>query len=528
MANRYWIGGTGNWSDYTHWSYTSGGSGGSIGVADSYSESNQTSYFQIQPTSRIGAGQSFTGDGKTVETVKFYLQKVNSPTGNICAKIYSEQHATAFGTDSVTNTLLATSDSYDVSTITASFTLITFTFSGSNRITLTNGTKYCVMCENVDLTGASTGINIGYDDTSPTHSGNYIQNWFGTSADATKDTCFYLYTSTPVPTSTDDVFIDSSSGFGSGGTITLTESSYCKDFVSNSGHTYTLGGNNFIISGSIILESGMTIDSSEVILTSFADELITSGGYTMNSNSSLSIIGTGSWTMQDDLSVTSFYQESGTFDASGFNITADSFYFLAYTGHAPTVNMNTGTWEVTGTAECWEIDQFDGQVVTLNASTSTLKFTDATTNTKFMYLGSGDVAEAHTYYNLWIACGGSKFEIYGSNTFNEIKVTGDIDQLNLEGSGTTTVSSFILSGTISKTIYLDTTSGSVGQHILSKASGVVVCDYLNISNSNATGGATWYAGSHSTNTTNNTGWIFSDPPPPPKMGFVNFQNPGTF
>lgn len=28
MANRYWIGGTGNWSDTSHWSASSGGAGG--------------------------------------------------------------------------------------------------------------------------------------------------------------------------------------------------------------------------------------------------------------------------------------------------------------------------------------------------------------------------------------------------------------------------------------------------------------------------------------------------------------------
>ena len=28
MDNRYWINGSGNWSDTSHWSYTSGGSGG--------------------------------------------------------------------------------------------------------------------------------------------------------------------------------------------------------------------------------------------------------------------------------------------------------------------------------------------------------------------------------------------------------------------------------------------------------------------------------------------------------------------
>ena len=47
---------------------------------------------------------------------------------------------------------------------------------------------------------------------------------------------------------------------------------------------------------------------------------------------------------------------------------------------------------------------------------------------------------------------------------------------------------------------------------LSKSSGAVVCDYLNISNLNATGGAVWYAGRNSIDTTNNNGWIFDHQP----------------
>jgi hypothetical protein len=39
-------------------------------------------------------------------------------------------------------------------------------------------------------------------------------------------------------------------------------------------------------------------------------------------------------------------------------------------------------------------------------------------------------------------------------------------------------------------------------------------DYLSIKDSNATGGAAWYAGTHSTNVSNNLGWTFTAPPVP--------------
>lgn len=62
-----------------------------------------------------------------------------------------------------------------------------------------------------------------------------------------------------------------------------------------------------------------------------------------------------------------------------------------------------------------------------------------------------------------------------------------------------------------------TINAQPGQHTLSKASGTVNGDYLDISNSNATGGATWYAGSHSVDTANNNGWIFDDAPTEQKI-----------
>lgn len=69
------------------------------------------------------------------------------------------------------------------------------------------------------------------------------------------------------------------------------------------------------------------------------------------------------------------------------------------------------------------------------------------------------------------------------------------------------MSSFIAKGTKEGGITLNSISGS-SQFTLSKTSGIVVCDYLDLNNSNATGGATWYAGSHSADTDNNDGWIF--------------------
>jgi hypothetical protein len=57
--DRYWIGGTGNWSDTDHWSYTSGGSGGAT-LPDS------TKNVFIDENSGFGSGGTITLDYNSV------------------------------------------------------------------------------------------------------------------------------------------------------------------------------------------------------------------------------------------------------------------------------------------------------------------------------------------------------------------------------------------------------------------------------------------------------------------------------
>ena len=117
-----------------------------------------------------------------------------------------------------------------------------------------------------------------------------------------------------------------------------------------------------------------------------------------------------------------------------------------------------------------------------------------------------------TYNNFWGngATDNAKYYILGSNTFNDFKISNPQHEIHFENGKTTTVTTFTVSGIIGagKTMLIDSVDG-INQFTLSKSSGVVSCDYLDISNSNATGGAKWYTGKHSNNTTNNSGWIFS-------------------
>jgi hypothetical protein len=84
--------------------------GSGTAVIDSYPDSNWdggtvgTGYFNP------GHGQSIIGDGRPLNSVKFYCCKWPGATGTCYVKLYNETHATAFGIDSVPNgSALATS-----------------------------------------------------------------------------------------------------------------------------------------------------------------------------------------------------------------------------------------------------------------------------------------------------------------------------------------------------------------------------------------------------------------------------------
>ena len=96
-------------------------------------------------------------------------------------------------------------------------------------------------------------------------------------------------------------------------------------------------------------------------------------------------------------------------------------------------------------------------------------------------------------------------EITGANTFGTInKTAAAACTLTLPtSSGITITGLFNVTGASGAVLTL---TGDI-----TKAEGTVSCDYLNISSSDATGGAVFYAGANSTDGGSNTGWIFGAP-----------------
>jgi len=174
-----------------------------VTTLDSYSESNRDDYYHLNAlhpssTSSISAtAQSFTTPATgtyTLATASWFLKKVGSPTGSAYAKIYA--HSGTYGTSSVpTGAALATSDAFDISTLTTTFSLVSFTFSGANQITLSTNTHYVVVFGEV-VSGTLDGSNevqVGVDGSSPTHGGNCGQYSSSVWNYAAYDLPFYVY-----------------------------------------------------------------------------------------------------------------------------------------------------------------------------------------------------------------------------------------------------------------------------------------------------------------------------------------------
>ena len=146
-------------------------------------------------------GQCFTNTStSTLGSATFKLKKVGTPTGSGYAYVYAITGT--YGTSGRgTGSPIATSDAFDVSTLTTGYVDITFTFSGANQITLSASTYY-VITVGSNNGNSSNYVHVRYAAfNSPTHSGNQCTyNGSTWSYQGSRDGYFYVRTTAPVGT----------------------------------------------------------------------------------------------------------------------------------------------------------------------------------------------------------------------------------------------------------------------------------------------------------------------------------------
>jgi len=282
------------------------------------------------------------------------------------------------------------------------------------------------------------------------------------------------------------------------------------------------------IFGSLTLVSGMTLTTSSQTYTfeGRSTYTLTNAGKTWEKNISMDAPG-GTLTLQDDLTIGngSLTLNNGSFDANNFNFTARGF--VSTNSNTRTLTMGSGTWTITYNGNAWNI--ITATNLTLNADTSTIKFTDTTTTGINFYGGD------QTYNNIWWSRGASTADNVvrdSSNTFNDFKDDGSAAHSLLFTAGKTqTVTTFTVSGTAGNVITIN--SLTTATHALTKSGGgVISSDYLNIQHSVASPSSTWYAGLNSTDnqatSTAGSGWNFSVPTDCTSLATGNWNTAGTW
>jgi hypothetical protein len=242
--------------------------------------------------------------------------------------------------------------------------------------------------------------------------------------------------------------------------------------------------------------------------TSATPRTITSNGRIITFNLIFNGVG-GTWALQDDLlqsTARSVTHTNGTLDINAQTLTVGTNYTTA-TG-TKNLTFNGGVLVCPGTTTAFNNaapTNYTTSVGTTNPVAGKIRMTSTSAKT---FVGGGS-----TFNCTLDQAGTGQLTLTGAtnNTFNDIINSVQPATVRFTAGTTTTfVNGFNLSGTAGNLITIS--SATAATHTLSKASGTVSCDYLSITNSIATGGASWYAGANSTNVSGNTGWIFTASP----------------
>ncbi len=323
---------------------------------------------------------------------------------------------------------------------------------------------------------------------------------------------------TRVPLPQDTVVFDSNSFSGTGFTVTADmpraggDVSFALVGTDNPTLTFTT---NLVwsIFGSLVMDSGMTWTNISGVTPDFAGrnsgQIIDMQSISVPRPVTMSAPG-GDYSLANDwISLSTFTQNAGTLNAVSYNFTSGSFSQGNFT--SVFTNMGSGTWNVTSTANAWDI-KFNA---TLDGQTSTLIMSNTTATLKTWGGGSKT-----TYNNVTFA--GPNIVTSGNNTINgtmAINNAGFNTTLGLRFTSlaTTTVANITTNATTTSDRSMASTTSSTASAGLVKTGGGTIClDYINLQRLNANPVSTFYALSNSLDSGNNTNWTFGACPAPAK------------
>jgi len=517
MANRYWVGGTASWDGTagTKWATTSGGAGGAAipTSADDVFFDTTTSDVVTIAAGNTGAksitctGFNGTITGTAAITVAGSVTLVTGMTWSYTGTL----------TINATGTLTSAGKTFAGITKTAAATTLTLAdnLTSTGTITLDNGTI------NInDKTVSAAAFSSSNSNTRTLAFGSSgVLNLTGTGTVWNTGTGALLTTSgskTVNVTSTGSTSISFLTGGMTsanaininflGGTYSLSLGGNGLRDVDFTGFAGSLNNTTRNWVGNLKISTGMTLTAGTSIQNFVATTIqeLTTNGKTFDFPITQNGSG-GTLKLLDSLTMgatRTFTHTNGTLDLNGNTLTVGS------TGAYTTA---TGTKNLT----------FNGGILVCpNGSTTAFNNAAPTNFTTTAGTGTGEIrmtaAGAKTFvgagstFNCTLSNNGAgALTISGSNTFTTLANGVQPTTFTFTSGTTTTLTNWNISGTSGNLVTIGSTAASA--HTLSKASGTVSADYLTISFSTATGGATWNAGANSTDGGNNTGWVFSAP-----------------
>ena len=248
--------------------------------------------------------------------------------------------------------------------------------------------------------------------------------------------------------------------------------------------------------------NSLTLDSTGTYTTLTATMrgtgTITGNGKTL---ASLVINTTGTTTLATALTATAAILTAGILNLAGQTLSLTT----TFTGTGTTARSITGTMGASGTraGNAGTIQVGTNWVVatSTNLTGSYYIINMVNTSTKTFTGGGGS-------YGTLNQGGSGALTVVDSSTFENITASYYPSTITITAGTTQTLAALTLAGIVGNLITLNSSTGGT-QFTLTKPTGIVSSLYLSIQDSNATGGAGWYASTTSTDVSNNTGWNFT-------------------
>ena len=283
----------------------------------------------------------------------------------------------------------------------------------------------------------------------------------------------------------------------------LATGNYSAKNVNFTGFAGTLGATSTaVIYGNLTISTGMTLTTSASALTfggTSGTKYITTNAKTLDFPITLNGVGS-TWQLVDALTMgtsNAFTHTNGTLDLNEKTLTVGTAYTTA-TG-TKNLTFNGGTLVCpTASTTAFNNAQPTNYTTTAGTGTGKISMTGATAKT---FVGGGST------FNCTLSNDGAgALTVTGANTFTTIANGVQPTSFLFTAGTTTTVTNWSVSGTSGNLVTI--ASVTAATHTLSQASGTILSEYVSVTNSIATGGATWYAAYGSTDGGGNTGWIF--------------------